>query len=277
VRARPETIERFGPFEVYRQLAPGSGQRLDLAHDTRTDSDVTLLRVQASDVGFFARRRFRRAHEQARAIEHDNLLAPLEVGQEQNELYVRYPAIDGISAEQLLRDAGRDLRVDGAVLVVRELCRGLDHLAATVGAGFRPVVSDRLVLVGREGRVVLTVVADPAGGAQADRYLAPEEDAGGRGDARSAVFSAGILLYELLAREAIEPGRKLTLPSVDTVRIQVPPGLAATTMRAVEVRPEDRFPSAGELERALDEELSALAPRFAERDLAEWLAGRFPA
>jgi hypothetical protein len=267
--------ERLGPFEVFRSLEAGSPRRLDLVVDTRTGGEATLLRVSSAELGFFGRRRFRRAHEQVPGLAHENIAAPLEVGQCEGEVYVVYPPLDGVTAATLLRDGGRDLRVELAVYVVRELCRALGHLAAKMGGAFRPVVSDREVMVGRDGRVLLLYVGDAAASAVADRYVAPEEDAGEKGDARAAVFSAGVLLYELLAREPIEARQKLTLPSIDTVRLQVPAGLAEATMRALEVRPEDRLGSAGELEQALSDALDQAAG-FGAAQVGSWVTERFP-
>jgi hypothetical protein len=236
---------------------------------------VTLLRVPASELGFFGRRRFRRAYEQARGLAHENLLVPLEVGQHEEDLYVLYPPIDGVTAAAILRDGGRDLRIELAVYVGREVCRALDYLAHAAGEGFRAAVSGRGVIVGRDGRVLLVHAADAVGAIEGEQYRAPEEDARREGDARAAVFSAGILLYELLAREPVEPRQKLALPSIDTVRLQVTPGLAEITTRALEVRAEDRFATAADLARALGEELGLLAPGFGAPQVASWIAERF--
>jgi hypothetical protein len=108
-----------------------------------------------------------------------------------------------------------------------------------------------------------------------ERYAAPEEDAGGARDARSAVFSLGILLYELLVREPIAASQKLTLPSVDTRRIQVGSELAAAVMRAVEVRPHERFAHAGDLAVLLAQVLDQLTPDFRPEQVASWVASRF--
>jgi hypothetical protein len=117
----------------------------------------------------------------------------------------------------------------------------------------------------------------PGGGAASERsrHAAPEEDAGGKGDVRAAIFGLGVLLWELLAGDRIDVAQKTRLPSVDTVRLEVPHSFARTIRRATEVAPVDRFTSAGQLEKALEEELQALGGFEADR-LAAWLAKCFP-
>jgi serine/threonine-protein kinase len=174
------------------------------------------------------------------------------------------------------REGRRDLTVALATWVVRGVAQGLAAVAQTLGTSARPAVSDREVVIGARGEVALVYAAEGAAAGE-ERYRAPEEDAGGAGDQRAAIFSAGVLLYELLAREAIDGHQKATLRSVDTVRIDVPPTLADVTMRALEVRPEDRFARADDLARALAEELDAIAPGYGPADAGRWIAEHFPA
>jgi hypothetical protein len=273
-RARPEPIERFGRFEILRPVDAGGTARLDLATDTRSHRDVLLRRFPGGGLGFFGRRRFQRACQQARAVAHEAVLAPVDAGRIGDVLWTAHAARFGVTAAAVRREGRRDLTVALAAWVVRGVAQGLAAVAHTLGASARPAVSDREVVIGARGDVALVYAAEGAAGEE--RYRAPEEDAGGAGDQRAAIFSAGVLLYELLAREAIDGHQKATLRSVDTVRIDVPPSLADVTMRALEVRPEDRFARADDLARALAEELDALAPGYGPADAGRWIAEHFP-
>ena len=267
-------IDRYGSFEVHRSEQAGNEARLDFATDTRSGRTVLIRRLQGLELGFFARRRFHRAYEVARDLRHECLLVPLEVGAAGGDPYVVYPGSDGASAGTLIRLGGKELRIDVAVYVAREVCTALDFLANRLGPRHRPCVTDHVVWIGQDGRVRLLYVPDDPS-QRGERYGAPEEDAGETGDARSAVFSVGILVYELLAREPIDPAQKLMLPSIDTRRIQVGPELARSVMRALEVRPGDRFAHAKDFGRELGAAFDQLTLAFSPAQVGAWVASRF--
>jgi hypothetical protein len=270
-----DVVDRFGPFAIHRRLHQSSGLALEYATDTRQRRRVLVRRWQKLKLGFFAKGRFQRAYKAASAVRHETVLAPIEVGSADGDTYVSYPGVDGVTAGMIIRVGGRDLRIDLAVYVALEACRAVEALAKAGGAEIGPVVTDHDVIVGRDGTVRLLYVPDGGGLADEARYAAPEEDAGGTRDARSAIFSLGILLYELLVREPIAASQKLTLPSVDTRRIQVGSELAAAVMRAVEVRPHERFAHAGDLAVLLAQVLDQLTPDFRPEQVASWVASRF--
>ena len=270
-----DVVDRFGPFAIHRRLHQSSGLALEYATDTRQRRRVLVRRWQKLKLGFFAKGRFQRAYKAATAVRHDTVLAPIEVGSADGDTYVSYPGIDGVTAGMIIRVGGRDLRIDLAVYVALETCRAVEAVGKAGGTEIAPVVTDHDVIVGRDGTVRLLYVPDAGGLADEERYAAPEEDAGGARDARSAVFSLGILLYELLVREPVAAGQKLMLPSVDTRRIQVGSELSAAVMRAVEVRPHERFAHAGDLARLLAQVLDQLTPDFRPEQVASWVASRF--
>jgi eukaryotic-like serine/threonine-protein kinase len=274
-RRREIPRDRIGGFDVFAPLHDSDVCRVERAADAQSGDPVILRRVRSPQLGFFARRRFLRAVDQLRQIRHPNLLAPREAARAERDLLMVYPPMDGVGAGVVLRQGRRDLPIDLAVWIAREVARGLAHVEQVAGNALRLAVGDGEVVCGRDGRVALLLAPALPAPPSADRYSAPEEHAGGA-DLRAATFSLGVLLWELLAREPVLPGQQTTLRSVDTVRIQVPPTLAALTMRAVELRPEDRFGHAADLAEALEEELERLAPGYGPDAAARWLREHVP-
>ncbi len=274
------TIESYGPFEVKRAIDATDGERLDLAVDTRGGTEVVLRRVATSRLGWLGRRRFVRICEEWKGFDHPNLAAPADFGQQGDAVYVAAAAGSHVMAEELLRDCPKKLGIDLAVWIGRDVARAVAYVAERRGAAARLEVGSRTVVVGGRGEVTLLALGPSAGAGKSPdpvgaRYRAPEEEGGKEGGVQAAVFSTGVLLYELLAREPIEPRHKATLRNIDTVRIDVPTSLGRVVMRAVEPRPEDRG-GADELAAALDDELRAFAPDFGQGEVAAFLAEYFP-
>jgi len=262
--------ERFGRFDVFAPVHDSPTCRLDRAADAQSGSAVTLRRLPSASLGFWARRRFMRAVNGLRGIEHENLLAPIEAGRAGDEVFIVYPPVEGVSAGGVLREGRRDLPIELAAYIVREAARGLAHAERAVHP-LHLALGDGEVVCRRDGAVAMLLAPPVPGAVEADRHRAPEETAGGPVDVRAAIFSLGVVLWELLARDPIPPGQQMTLRSIDAVRIQVPPALSAATMCAVEVRPDDRFAHADEFADALADALARLAPGYGKDAAARWL------
>jgi len=71
-------IDQLGPFAIHRSLHASAGLALESAIDTRQRRRVLVRRWRGLELGFFGRRRFRRAYEAATAFRHESVLAPLE-------------------------------------------------------------------------------------------------------------------------------------------------------------------------------------------------------
>jgi serine/threonine protein kinase len=189
--------------------------------------------------------------------------------------------IDGCNLNALCRalPKGKRLPVNAAVRIAIELTRalGYGHDWFDEDGVHRPVVhgdvSPGNVMVRRCGTITLIDfgVAQMGRRANAQRdnyvmgksgYLAPELLQGGTGDERSDVFSAGVVLHELLAGRPLYGGgsdaHTLRLRAGDPAPMPpslwnsaVTPALDAIVMRALSVDPLRRFPSATEMALAL--------------------------
>lgn len=173
-------------------------------------------------------------------------------------------------------EAGYGWGVDEVRSTGADMCRGLE-VAHSLGVVHRDLKPANVLFQtepehrsGRDERLLLTdfgvarSLATSRGTTIATgtpHYMAPEQ-ADGRADERSDIYSAGVVLYQLLAgRVPYEHGslRQLliahdteTPPRIETLRDDVPPALADTVHRALSIDPDQRIASAGELRAALE-------------------------
>lgn len=225
------------------------------------------------------RRSFVREARLAAAIRHANVVAVLDVEEQDSDVTLVLEYVEGVSLAELVMHAGR-LSPALAGRIVLDVARGLHAAHETRDVQGRPLsivhrdVSPHNVLVGRDGvaRIADFGVAQVARDAWAEQggtrqvrgklaYMAPEYLERGACDHRADVFSLGVVAWEAFVGERLFRGERDT----ETIRRV----LLTNTARASE--------RAGHLPRALDEILArALArdprDRFQTcRDFAEAL------
>ena len=232
--------------------------------------------------------------EEARLVanlSHPNIVSIQHLGRHAGGYYIVMEFVDGVDLYGLvsrLRQREHLCPVDIALFIVSRICRALAYAHDRRDAAGHPLglvhrdVSPRNVMVSWEGVVKLTdfgvaKVGNLTGEEEDElvgspQYMSPEQASLGPVDARSDVFSAGLLLYELLDGspahapvsleeeglcERLAACAAAPLPSLEEVQKDVDPDIAAVVARAVAVHPDDRFRSAaefgGELERVLDQ------------------------
>ena len=216
-------------------------------------------------------------------LSHPNIAQIYELGQEDGEYSIAMEYVDGPDLETVFeraRTKGPKLTPSLAAYVVEQLCEGLDHAHRKTDERGQPLyiihrdVTPHNVLVSYEGHVKIIDfgIAKAAAKTNVTRvgymkgkpgYIAPEQALGMRLDHRVDVFAAGILLYELLTHRRLfsdsasaQEFKKLARFDVKPLlrwQLKLPSALRALTTRALQVRPEDRLPTAGDLAAGLRE------------------------
>lgn len=208
--------ERFGPFEIVRELGRGGQGVVYLATDTRLGRAVALKVLDAASPARLAR--FRREAEIASRLDHRGICSVLDVGEAAGRAYIAMRYVEGATLSRAEREDPRTpLGARRAAAIVEDCARAL-HLAhesgivhrdmkpgnVILGADGRPVILD-FGLAGEDGSETgLTQTGRPVG---TPAYMSPEQiESGARGvDRRTDVWSLGAILYELLAsRRAFE-------------------------------------------------------------------------
>ncbi|WP_258723532.1 Stk1 family PASTA domain-containing Ser/Thr kinase [Cellulomonas sp. NS3] len=199
-----------GRYEVVSRIARGGMATVYLAVDRRLDRDVALkvmhphLAEGGAGSDFVAR--FRREARAAARLTHPGLVGVLDQGVDGETSYLTMEYVDGTNLRRHLAERGA-LTVGDALGILE---RVLDALGAAhrVGLVHRDIKPEN-VLIAVDGRVKLadfglaravTEVTSTTTGTVLGTvaYLAPELVTRGASDARTDVYAAGILLFEML-------------------------------------------------------------------------------
>jgi serine/threonine protein kinase/tetratricopeptide (TPR) repeat protein len=226
--------EFIAHYRILRRLGKGGMGEVFLAEDTKQHRRKVALKVLPQELTR-SESRLRRFKHEARAVlalNHPNILTVFEIGESENSYYIATEYIDG---ETLRHCLWREpLRLDEALGVAIQVAMALEtaHAAGIVHRDIKPenimlrqdrFVRDRFVKVLDFGLAKLTDREDSASDPEAvtipitettpglvmgtSGYMSPEQAQGESIDARSDIFSLGVVLYEMIAGEPPFKGR----------------------------------------------------------------------
>jgi eukaryotic-like serine/threonine-protein kinase len=274
----------LGPYEVVAPLGAGGMGEVYRARDSRLGRDVALKVLPES----FARDvdRLRRFEQEARAVaalNHPNILAIHDIGEQDGSPFIVSELLEGSSLRAELEHGPVPPRkaADYAAQIAQGLAAA--HDKGIIHRDLKP----ENVFITREGRVKildfgLAKLAPHAGAAKAQSdgltmtsspteagivmgtagYMAPEQVRGSAVDSRTDIFAFGAVLYEMLsgqlafrrdtAAETMTAILKEDPPEFSDLSHPVSPGLERIVRRCLEKQPEQRFQSAKDLAFALE-------------------------
>jgi len=196
-------------YRIVEKIGAGGMGEVYLAEDTELDRKVALKFLpphlcQDED----CRKRFKREAQAAAKLDHPNIVTIHEVGEHQGRPFFAMQHIEGRS----LRDVkAEELDFDRIIGIAIQLCDGL-HSAHTSGVIHRDVKPSNII-IDSSGRPKLLDfgLATVKGGEQLTKtgstlgtvgYMSPEQIEGKSTDARSDLFSLGVVLYELISNRS---------------------------------------------------------------------------
>jgi eukaryotic-like serine/threonine-protein kinase len=285
-------IARGGMAEVYR-ARPQNGEKRLLA--------VKVMRPQLAREARFIDM-FHREGKLAMMLSNRCIVETVEIGQTDNRHYIAMEYVAGRDLTQVLRrcqETQQRIPVPHAVYIAARIAEGLHFAHTLVGPNGQPLnivnrdVSPSNVRLSYDGDVKLL----DFGIAQAlmkftseigilkgkFSYMSPEQIRGMPLDARTDVFSAGIILHEMLTTEKLFRGdtefalmekvRKAEVPPPSGFNRRVTPELDAITLKALARDVADRYQTAAQLAADLDALIAGY--RFDPKELRQFMRQLF--
>ena len=261
----PSLIGRvLGEYRVEEEIGRGGMGIVYKAHEATLQRTVAL-KVLPADLArddVFVKRFVREARAAAR-LSHPNIVAVYGVGQSDGAHYIAMEYVDGRSLARLVREQGA-LGAGQALDIARQAAEALAH-AHKHGIIHRDIKPEN-IMVDESGRVKLmdfglarALQSQSKLTADGTRlgtplYMSPEQVNGEPLDARTDIYSLGVVLYEMLTGTApFAADTPLSLmyqithkpfPDVSDVNPSVPEVVAQVVADATAREPERRYPSA---------------------------------
>ena len=258
-------------YEIGDVLGYGGMAEVHRGRDVRLGREVAVKVLRADlarDPSFQAR--FRREAQAAASLNHPAIVAVYDTGEEDqlgNQPYIVMEYVEGRTLRDVLKVEGR-LMPRRAMEIVADVCAALDfsHRNGIVHRDVKPgnamitrtgavkVMDFGIARAVADNSATVTQTAAVIGTAQ---YLSPEQARGENVDARSDVYSTGVLLFELITGSPPFTGDSPVAvayqhvrenpPPPSTLNPDVPPELDAIVLKAMAKNPANRYQSAGEM------------------------------
>ena len=235
------------------------------AYDQQLMRDVAV-KVLRDDVAMDAesRKQFRNEYEAVAKLSHPNIRAVYDVVASGDTEYIVMEYVDGVNLKQYMKRAGAlpwqqvlDFSIQITCALSHAHSRGIIHLD----------IKPQNIMLPKDGTVKIAdfgiAQMDEDGAGSSDEavgsihYISPEQARGETVDARSDIYSLGVVMYEMLTGSLPFKGKTVeevamqhfsVVPEAPSaLNSAVPPELEEITLQAMQPNPDDRYPSADEM------------------------------
>lgn len=198
---------RIGKYAVVGRIGRGGMGMVYRGWDEVLEREVAVKTLTAEGtLDEESRQRFQIEAKAAARLQHANIVTVFELGEDRGVPYIVMELLPGIDLEALMR-SGEPLLLEEKIEVMVQVLRGL-HFAHDHGIVHRDIKPSNIRLL-EDGTVkIMDFGIAKLGGTGVTKagmmvgtvhYMSPEQIRGHALDGRSDVFSAGVILYELLA------------------------------------------------------------------------------
>lgn len=251
-------------YELIEELGRGAMGIVYKAKDNELE-ELVALKILPENLSQNpdALMRFRAEARSARRLAHPNVVRIHDIGEEMGRKYISMEYVQGSDLKRHLRQK-KKFPPDEVLPIAVQVCRALDyaHSMGIVHRDIKPanimITDDGIVKVSDFGIAkILETTSETVAGAiiGTPLYMSPEQIQGQPIDNRADIYSLGIMLYELLTGKPpfIEGDLAYQHLRVPPKPIEgVPDPLHGAMMQCLQKNREQRWPSAGEMLRALE-------------------------
>ena len=268
------SLKKLGRYDIVKPLGKGAMGLVYEAHDPHIKRAVAIKTIRidqlSEDMAAEYESRFRSETQAGGRLQHPNIIGVYDAGRDQGLAFMVMELVRGGDLRQQL-DQGRRLTFDRSMSIMKELLSALSfaHEQGIIHRDIKPAN----VMLDPNGRVKLGDfgVARITDGGEATRtqgsmvgtlkYMSPEQVIGAKVDARTDLFAAGVVLYQLVT--GTKPFEGLSdfaimqaiaqqdPPPPSSLNLSLPAGLDGVVFKALAKNRDNRYASAKDFALAL--------------------------
>lgn len=260
-------------YEILELIGVGGMARVYKARCHRLNR-LVAVKILRDDLAQDAELR-RRFHDESHAVamlSHPNIVAVYDVSRSSDIEYIVMELIDGITLKQYMQKKGNKLNWREALHFITQIVKALGH-AHSRGIIHRDIKPHNIMVL-RDGSVKVAdfgIARVTSGGHStltqealgSVHYISPEQARGSHIDERSDLYSAGVVLYEMITGRLPFEGDtpvSVAIQHINSIPLSpreidptIPEALEAITMKAMAPDPDNRYPSADAMLSDLEE------------------------